>query len=30
VDLVETARRYFAEIGLPVEEVLERSDLYER
>jgi peptidyl-dipeptidase A len=30
VNLVETARSYFAEIGLPVEEVLERSDLYER
>jgi peptidyl-dipeptidase A len=30
VDLVEIARRYFAGIGLPVEEVLASSDLYER
>lgn len=30
VELVETARRYFASIGLPIEEVLARSDLYER
>jgi peptidyl-dipeptidase A len=30
VDLVETARRYFASIGLPIDVVLERSDLYER
>jgi peptidyl-dipeptidase A len=30
VDLVETARRYFDSIGLPIDEVLERSDLYER
>ncbi len=30
VDLVETARRYFDAIGLPIDEVLERSDLFER
>jgi peptidyl-dipeptidase A len=29
-DPVEIARRYFASIGLPVEDVLARSDLYER
>jgi len=29
-EIVEIARRFFAEIGLPVETVLARSDLYER
>ena len=29
-DLQEIARRYFADIGLPIEDVLARSDLYER
>lgn len=29
-DLVEIARRHFASIGLPVDDVLARSDLYER
>jgi peptidyl-dipeptidase A len=30
LDLVELATRYFATIGLPVEEILGRSDLWER
>lgn len=29
-DLVAIARRFFGELGLPVDEVLERSDLFER
>lgn len=29
-DLVEISRRFFSRLGLPVDEVLERSDLYER
>jgi peptidyl-dipeptidase A len=29
-EIVEIARRYFRDIGLPVEEILRRSDLYER
>jgi len=29
-DMVEIARRFFADVGLPVEEILRRSDLYER
>jgi peptidyl-dipeptidase A len=29
-EIVEIARRYFADVGLPVDEILRRSDLYER
>lgn len=29
-DVVELSRRYFGKVGLPVDSVLERSDLYER
>jgi peptidyl-dipeptidase A len=29
-DVVEIARAFFADIGLPIDEVIERSDLYER
>jgi peptidyl-dipeptidase A len=29
-DIVETARRFFADIGLPIDEIIARSDLYER
>ncbi len=29
-DITEIARRFYADIGLPIESVLERSDLYER
>lgn len=29
-EIVEIARRYFAEVGLPVDDILRRSDLYER
>jgi len=29
-EIVEISRRYFGDVGLPVDEVLKRSDLYER
>ncbi|MCS7306094.1 MAG: M2 family metallopeptidase [Thermoguttaceae bacterium] len=29
-EIVEIARRYFADVGLPVDDILARSDLYER
>lgn len=29
-EIVEIARRFYADIGLPIDDVLERSDLYER
>ncbi|HOM17018.1 MAG TPA: M2 family metallopeptidase [Thermoguttaceae bacterium] len=29
-EIVEMARRFFADVGLPVDDILQRSDLYER